>query len=206
MATKLECFLPFLATCHDFFSPGPWFNIMVTSYQYRNSHCGDKMIFWPSYLHNRISHTGKITSLYWNGFLTMSFKMADEISTSLVAVWVLYLYVLNLSEGADILTFYVIPPHWYDTGNWNPSPSKIRTYLFYIVSIMADLALIAQKVRAFGMNPKVGGSSPPRVGTIFCLKNFDTFTRTSVRVSKMNAVACVQLTLQMSTLLQKYST
>ena len=137
MTTKLECFLPFLATCHDFLSPlspGSWFNIMVTSYQYRKSHCGDKMIFWPSYLHNRISHTGKITSLYWNGFLTMSFKMADKISTSLVAVWVLYLYVLNLSEGAKR----------YTTGNWNPSPSKIRAYLFYIVSIMADLALIAQ--------------------------------------------------------------
>ena len=28
---------------------------------------------------------------------------------------------------------------------------------------------------------------------IFCLKNFDTFTRISVRVSKMNAVAQAQL-------------
>ena len=32
----------------------------------------------------------------------------------------------------------------------------------------------------------------------------DTFTRTSVRVSKMNAVARAQLTVQMLTLLQKY--
>ena len=38
---------------------------------------------------------------------------------------------------------------------------------------------------------------------IFCL-NFDTFTRTSVRVSKMNAVARAQLTFQIFTLLQKY--
>ena len=37
---------------------------------------------------------------------------------------------------------------------------------------------------------------------IFCLKYFDTFTRTSVRVSKMNAVARTQLTLQMLTLLK----
>ena len=60
------------------------------------------------------------------------------------------------------------------------------------------LALIAQMVRAFDMNPKVGGSSPAHVGRdIFCLNNFDTFTRTSVRVSKMNAVARVQLTFQM---------
>ena len=39
---------------------------------------------------------------------------------------------------------------------------------------------------------------------IFCLKNFDTFKRTSVRVSKMNAVAPALLTFQMLTLLKKY--
>ena len=36
-----------------------------------------------------------------------------------------------------------------------------------------------------------------------CLKDFDTFTRTSVRVSRMNAVACAQLTFQMLTLLKQ---
>ena len=45
--------------------PGPWFNIKMPSYQYRKSHCGDKTILRPSYLHNGISYTGKITSLYW---------------------------------------------------------------------------------------------------------------------------------------------
>ena len=61
--------------------------------------------------------------------------------------------------------------------------------------------MIAQMVRAFGMNPKVGGSSRPQVETFSVSK---TFTRTSVRVSKMNAVARAQLTLQMLTLLKKY--
>ena len=37
----------------------------MTSYQYRKSHCGDKTILRPSYLHNGISYTGKMTSLYW---------------------------------------------------------------------------------------------------------------------------------------------
>ena len=46
-------------------SPGPWFNIKMSSYQYRNSHCGDKTILRSSYLDNGISYTGKITSLYW---------------------------------------------------------------------------------------------------------------------------------------------
>ena len=45
---------------------GPQFNIKMTSYQYRKSHCGDKTILRPFYLHNGISYTGK-TSLYWIG-------------------------------------------------------------------------------------------------------------------------------------------
>ena len=44
---------------------GPWFNIKMLSYQYRKSHCGDKTILRPSYLHNGISYTGKMSSLYW---------------------------------------------------------------------------------------------------------------------------------------------
>ena len=44
---------------------GPRFNIKMTSYQYRKTHCGDKTIFRPSYLHNGISYTDKMTSLYW---------------------------------------------------------------------------------------------------------------------------------------------
>ena len=47
------------------YTPGPRFNIKMTSYQYRKSHCGDKTIRRPSYLHNGISYTGKMTSLYW---------------------------------------------------------------------------------------------------------------------------------------------
>ena len=50
--------------------PGPQFNIKMTSYQYRKSHCGDKTILRPSYLHNGISYTDKMTSLYWIKALT----------------------------------------------------------------------------------------------------------------------------------------
>ena len=45
--------------------PRPRFNIKMSSYQYRKSHCGDKTILRPSYLHKGISYTGKTTSLYW---------------------------------------------------------------------------------------------------------------------------------------------
>ena len=44
---------------------GSWFNIKMSSYQCRKSHCGDKTILRPSYLHNGISYTSKMTSFYW---------------------------------------------------------------------------------------------------------------------------------------------
>ena len=44
---------------------GPWFNIKISSYQYKKSHCGDKTVIRSSYLHNGISYTGMMASLYW---------------------------------------------------------------------------------------------------------------------------------------------
>ena len=56
-------------TCENYYSyrrrPVPQFNIKMTSYQYRKSHCGDKTVVRSSYLHNGISYTGKMSSLYW---------------------------------------------------------------------------------------------------------------------------------------------
>ena len=37
-------------------------NLIVLSYQWRKSHCGDTMISWPTYLYNGISYTSKTTS------------------------------------------------------------------------------------------------------------------------------------------------
>ena len=42
------------------------FNIKMLTYQYRKSHCGDKMVLWPSCLHNGISYTGKTQYSYEN--------------------------------------------------------------------------------------------------------------------------------------------
>ena len=44
---------------------GPWFNIKMTSYQYKKSHCGDKTVVRLSYLPNGIFYLGKTSSLYW---------------------------------------------------------------------------------------------------------------------------------------------
>ena len=48
----------------------------------------------------------------------------------------------------NIFTFYVIPPNWYHTGSWNPSSTKTRAYLLYIVNIMAADVLATQGARA----------------------------------------------------------
>ena len=48
-----------------FFDGVGWFNIKMPSYQCRKSHCGDKTVLRPSYLHNEISFIDKMASLYW---------------------------------------------------------------------------------------------------------------------------------------------
>ena len=46
------------------------------------------------------------------------------------------------------------------------------------------------------------GFESPTGRDIFCLKNFDTYTRTSIRVSQLNVVVHAQLTFQVLTWLQ----
>ena len=58
-------------TRHLYVVTGPWFNIKMWSYQYRKSHCGDKTVVRSSYLHNGISYTGKMSSLYWTNPLVL---------------------------------------------------------------------------------------------------------------------------------------
>ena len=65
----------------------PWFDIKMLAYQYRNYHCGDKTIFWPSYLHNRISYTGKMTSLYWNRAHTSKFSHCFTYLDEVTIIW-----------------------------------------------------------------------------------------------------------------------
>ena len=65
--------------------------------------------------------------------------------------------------------------------------------------VAPDWGDLTQIVRAFGMNPKVVRFESPSGQDIFCLKNLGTFTRKSIRVSEMNAVARAQLIFQMFT-------
>ena len=56
-----------------------WFDIKMPSYQYRKSHCRDKPVIKPSYLHNGISYTGKTASLYWIEALVKTTQLLQSI-------------------------------------------------------------------------------------------------------------------------------
>ena len=51
---------PIMFSKHIDASSEGWFNTNMPSYQYMKSHCRDKTILRPSYLHNGISYTGKM--------------------------------------------------------------------------------------------------------------------------------------------------
>ena len=75
---------------------GGWFNKKIPSYQYRKSHCGDQTILRPSYLHNGISYTGKMTSLYWisvewilqwyQGYCTWRVNVKNDLTLTHISV------------------------------------------------------------------------------------------------------------------------
>ena len=69
-------FSTFSSTGHKW--TGPWFNIKMSSHQYRKSHCGDKTVERSSYLHNGIFYTDKMTSLYWISPLVIRAPAAIE--------------------------------------------------------------------------------------------------------------------------------
>ena len=52
-------------TWHFWKKSVPWFNIKMSSYHYRKSHCGEKTVLRQSYLHHEIFDTGKMATLFW---------------------------------------------------------------------------------------------------------------------------------------------
>ena len=79
--------------------PGPWYNIKMSSYQYRKSHCGDKTVVRSSYLHNGISFTGKMTSLYWIGALASEICGCNNNCVSLQLIYVVH--IVNITCDTD---------------------------------------------------------------------------------------------------------
>ena len=67
----------------------PRFDINMSSYQYEKSHCGDKTVVRSSYLHNGISYTCKMTSLYrFSPQLPIDLIYGHMISRSVAVTWI----------------------------------------------------------------------------------------------------------------------
>ena len=81
---------PAYSQYHSCWWPGPRFNMKMSSYQYRKSHCGDKTVVRSSYLHNGISYTVKMSSLYWIRALVIQSTSASAAMVSTYLFWVFH--------------------------------------------------------------------------------------------------------------------
>ena len=112
---------------------GPWFNIKMSSYQYRKSHCWDKTVVRSSYLHNGISYAGKMSSLCWIGALMFGtwhfgIQLMDHwwIITEVADVWDLIFW--NTIDG--LLMDYHWSWRWFGLCIYIPVSMKL--YLQYL--------------------------------------------------------------------------
>ena len=120
---------------------------------------------------------------------------------------------MNLFPSLSMLPWTPMEPHWHSMGFPEISRATL-TLCFRVFNVQKivweEIEIIIYSIEdgepgAIIRHKSEGwGFESPSCQDIFCLKNFDTFTKTSVRVSKTNVVAHAQLTFQMLTLLKKY--
>ena len=115
--------------------------------------------------------------------------------------------VFNIGQLKFLINPFNCPcVHMYISVFSQNLPSRLNNISPSLVPFLDEwdskcLALIAQMARAFGINPKVGGSSPPQV-EIFSVSKTLIVPQEHPPVCRewmMNAVAYAQLTFQMLT-------
>ena len=105
---------------------GPWFNIKMSSYQYKKSHYGDKTVVRSSYLHNGISYTGKLSSLYWiRASARVNWK--EKIQSK-----PFFYFLCHLYEWIDqILCYQSIGINWKNILLWSKNEKDPLTNITY---------------------------------------------------------------------------
>ena len=107
---------------------GLWFNITLSTYQYRKSHRGDKTILLSSYLHNGIFYTDKTASLYWIRAQLLVLKSSYRLTSKVIIdnvdaypwkTWYLYQRLSVVYPPDDNLARF--QPAWVSSGSSNPS-------------------------------------------------------------------------------------
>ena len=120
--------------------PRSWFNTKMSSHQYRKFHCGDKTILRPSYLHDGISYTGKMTSLYWIRALTLMFLVRRDI------------YYIRLTRLKCWLVLTLIIPF---ERQWSSSPSNSHQWLYFSMMTSSWIKLHGRKITLMQRNTTV---------------------------------------------------
>ena len=74
-----------------------------SSYQYRKSHCGDETVVRSSHLHNGISYTDNMSSLFWIGagpwLQLLSFAVVNELDCN---VWLIKALTLKYKQLCNL--------------------------------------------------------------------------------------------------------
>ena len=99
----------------------------MPSYQYRKTHCGDKTILRPSYLHSGISYTGKVTSLYWIGARLFSWFLT---SPGHCQQWCSGMSLLSHHQ------FSLEQSHWAPTHGWGWDMGCLLCAINYCVQMI----------------------------------------------------------------------
>ena len=121
---------------------GPWFHTKMSSYQYRKSHCGDKTVVRSSYLHNGISYTGKMASLYWtsNGSWCMGIKGEMSGTVCVTFTWDMYIYIWVVYSLCFFCCLFITVTWWYvwcfewASGNQEEVQACLVTLWLFIIS------------------------------------------------------------------------
>ena len=86
-------------------SPGGWFNIKMTSYQYRKSHYGDKMIFLSP----------QWDFLYWSDNIFILNQGPEHVNSNPNSLWPSH-YIWHHRSGTSLHFVLTLCPHilnWY---------------------------------------------------------------------------------------------
>ena len=102
----------------------------MTSYQYKKSHCGNKTVVRSSHLHNGISYTGKMSSLYRIGALVFSTSWSNVDTCAILYRHHSFSYLpskINLTRFKRIAIYHKSDVKRRNIPGWSVSVHRVET-------------------------------------------------------------------------------
>ena len=103
-----------LTTTQNTTQSGPYFDRKMPSYQYRNTHYGDKIILHLSYFHNEIFCSDKTEHLYWNGAIHayfMGYTISDHHDVVKCSLYIENRGIIRSIDCQSLVSSYVSHGH-----------------------------------------------------------------------------------------------